>query len=133
MKEKFQRFMKDRYGIDQLYVGLLIFYFFLLFLSRWVYPAVMSSLMAIVIVVVIFRIFSKNLTQRRKENTKYLKIVNNLKRKLSGGQKRLKDMKTKRYRKCPSCGVTLRLERKKGEHHVKCPKCNTSTTFTIKR
>ena len=130
MKERFRRFMQGRYGLDQLYVGMLVLYFILLFFSRWFMPELMTGLMTVVIILAVFRMFSKNIAVRQRENAVYLRIVNRIKRTVKNMVQRLKDLPTKRYRKCPNCRTTLRLPRKRGTHKTTCPQCQTS--FKVK-
>ncbi len=63
-----------------------------------------------------FRIFSKNIVARRRENERFcgfFKLRRN----------KFRDRKTHIYRKCPKCKVVLRLPKAKGKHMVVCPKC----------
>lgn len=68
------------------------------------------------IVLIFFRIFSKNIAKRRRENEKFCGFF-----KLLGN--RFRDRKTHVYRKCPKCKVVLRLPKAKGKHTVVCPRC----------
>lgn len=132
VKEKFKQFMIGRYGLDQLYIGMLVLYFVLLFLSRWFMPALMTGAMTIVITLAVFRMFSKNISVRQRENAVYLSVINRVKQTVRQMFQRLNDLPSKRYRECPACGVTLRLPRKRGKHKTSCPKCGTSFEVTIK-
>ena len=70
-----------------------------------------------------FRVLSRKIEARRRENAVYMKIIGKFKGffKLTGNKWR--DRKTHVYRKCPKCKSVLRLPKKKGEHTVACPKC----------
>ena len=48
--------------------------------------------------------------------------------------RRIKDIKHKRYRRCPNCKAVLRLPKRKGTHYAKCPSCraNIKVNITIK-
>lgn len=65
---------------------------------------------------VFFRMFSKNLVKRRRENEKFCNFFKLRKNKF-------KDRKTHVYRKCKKCGAVLRLPKSKGKHFVVCPRC----------
>lgn len=132
VKKKFKHFMIGRYGLDQLYIGMLVLYFVLLFLSRWFMPALMTGAMTIVITLAVFRMFSKNISVRQRENAVYLSVINRVKQTVRQMVRRLNDLPSKRYRECPACGVTLRLPRKRGKHKTSCPKCGMSFEVTIK-
>ena len=64
----------------------------------------------------LYRIFSRNVVARRRENERFcgfFKLRRN----------KFRDRKTHVYRKCPSCKAVLRLPKSKGKHFVVCPKC----------
>lgn len=63
-----------------------------------------------------FRMFSRNIYKRRKENEKFCGFFKLCKNKW-------KDRKTHVYRKCPKCKAVLRLPKAKGKHTVVCPRC----------
>ena len=73
-------------------------------------------LSALLIFVIFYRIFSRNIQKRRQENEKFcgfFKLIRN----------RFRDRKTHVYRKCPKCKAVLRLPKAKGKHTVVCPRC----------
>ncbi len=118
-KDKLIRFMYGRYGgNDALNKALLWTYIVILVLgiiSGWQWLWYVGFL---AIVFNIYRMFSRNIAARQKENAAYLSI----KRKVLMPFKQLMDRKHA-YRTCPHCKATLRLPRKKGKHTVACPKC----------
>lgn len=130
MKERFMRFMAGRYGADQLSRFLNIMVLVLIVLST-VFAAcnlytlyVITWAAAIVLMfVVIWRMFSKNISKRYQANVKYLTLKNKVtgffRRKVS----RIKQSKTHRFFKCPKCGQVVRTPRGKGTIRITCPKC----------
>jgi uncharacterized C2H2 Zn-finger protein len=70
-----------------------------------------------------YRLFSRNISARQKENQKILNFLT-LKKRIHN------DRNTHIYKKCPHCGVTLRLPRRPGEHNVNCPRCKND--FKVK-
>lgn len=114
--------MAGRYGLDKLYYilfGVLAVFLFLgALVSPWFYVPAWA-----VLIWSIFRVFSKNITKRKRENDK---IVGFFLRQAH----RVRDRKTKRYRKCPHCRVVLKLPYQKGRHTVRCPQCGNQ--FEIK-
>lgn len=132
-KNAFYRFMYGRYGGDTLnkvllgvYVALVIL-FSVSSLVISFFPGIPASVDAILyavyltlsillIVVIFFRIFSRNIAKRRKENEKFCGFFRLL-------RNRFRDRKTHVYRKCPQCKVILRLPKAKGKHYVVCPRC----------
>ena len=117
--------MYGRYGTDTLskvmlwfYVGMVICFTIIalfndsIWLSLFYY--VSSSAM---MVWIFFRMFSRNIAARRRENDRFcgfFKLRRN----------KFRDRKTHVYRKCHACGAMLRLPKAKGKHFVVCPRCN---------
>lgn len=118
------RFMYGRYGADTLGNCMLIAYFvmivlqmfFALFIRQPIFHFVWQAVAYALGILSIFRMFSRKIEKRRRENQKFCDFF-----KLS--KNKFKDRKTHVYRKCPSCKATLRLPRAKGEHTVVCPRC----------
>ena len=71
-----------------------------------------------------FRIFSRNVAKRQKENTRFLYKKQKIHRMLESKKQEWKDRKTYRYFKCPKCGQRMRAPRKKGKIRVTCQKCS---------
>ena len=123
-KEKVVRFMDGRYGTDQLYYALIAACFVLIAANVFIRSAIIDILMWAVLILMIFRIFSRNVYKRRLENEKFMKIWKHIKGKGSLTIRRIKEIQTRRFRKCPHCKVNLRLSRRTGKHTVECPCCH---------
>lgn len=130
LRYKLAVFMQGRYGTDNLYRALMLLYALLLILQIFLDSKILSILLLLDFFWMFFRVFSKNHTARAKENRAYLKLISPFKSFFSLSFKRLRDIKTKRYRKCPHCKAITRLPIRKGTHSVRCPKC--SQTFKVK-
>lgn len=130
--EKLYAFMNGRYGIDQLYYGLMVLYFVLIIANSFIKSSVIGALTWVVLIVLIYRVYSRNIYKRRMENQKFLKFWNPIKAKFSLSFRKLREIKTHRYRTCDSCKTIIRLPRKKGTHTVKCPKCNNKFEVKIR-
>jgi hypothetical protein len=124
IKEKLARFMYGRYGMDELSYGLFGLYFVLLIVNAFTNIKLLGILIWTSLIVMMFRTLSRNIYKRRMENEKFMKIWKPFKSKGSLTIRRLKEIKTHRYRKCPHCKSVLRLPRKTGKHTVNCPRCN---------
>lgn len=126
-REKLARFFYGRYGIDELYYFLFILYFIiwfaLVFIGFWPLRLALYALQAACIVWMFFRVLSRNVYARRKENAVFLKVWNPVKNFFILQKNRIRDAKSYRYRKCPHCKAVLRLPKRKGEHPVVCPRC----------
>ena len=138
LKERLYRFMYGRYGGDdlsQFLVGVLIALcvidiFVEIFIETWFISLPLTLLRLGLAAWIFFRIFSKNICMRQKENFAFLRIKRKIKEFFQYLKNKWKYRKTHVYKKCPSCKSKLKLPRKKGIHNVKCPKC--SNNFSVK-
>lgn len=120
--------MYGRYGTDTLnkvylgvYIAVVLLYSIVsLFLTDPAASAILilSYLLTstALIVIIFFRMFSRNVVKRRRENEAFCGFFRLL-------RNRFRDRKTHVYRKCPQCRAVLRLPRAKGKHSVICPRC----------
>lgn len=129
-RERMARFFNGRYlsfGIDAFSVFLLCLYlvisvmgsFFSLGYVRWALKAVCVA----VIVYMAWRLLSKNITARRRENGAFLSAFKKTSAFFKLQKDRIRDIGKARYKKCPECKAVLRLPVKRGRHSVKCPRC----------
>ena len=127
IKSAMYRFMYGRYGGDKLN-NVLIFTYLGLFIVHSIVFAIVPEPPVVRIVYILltsalvflafFRMMSRNIYKRRKENEKFtgfFKLIRN----------RFKDRKTHVYRKCKHCRAVLRLPKARGKHTVVCPRCKT--------
>ena len=117
-----QRLLYGRYGWDQLNFCLtgvaLVLYLLDLFLDA----SPLYFLYLLCILVVLFRVLSRNYARRRAENAKFLTVAGPVIRwfKL---QRTIHRDKEHRYFKCPNCGQQLRVPKGKGKITVTCRSC----------
>ena len=121
--DRYIKFMKDRYGIDELYKFLLLICFVLLVINTFIGNNVIRLFEVLLIVIIFYRYMSKNIKLRKKENDKYLEIKDKIIKLFDYNKKKYKDRNTHMYKKCPKCKQKIRLPLKKGKHTVKCPNC----------
>ncbi len=124
LKQYIYRFMYGRNGADALAKGLLLAYFVLwavniAFGSLWAY-----ILMQAVLVYVVFRMFSRDLPRRQKENADFLAFLSHFRVDFAYQKRKWQDRKTACYRTCPHCKARIKLPNKKGKHTVECPRCH---------
>ncbi len=123
MSNSFRQFMYGRYGSDELNMALLAAALVLSVLNS-IFSAVFRGYAAMSVVTLcvsvviyalliygIFRIFSRNIYKRRRENRKFLNFWN-----------RLRD-REHRYFNCPQCKQTVRVPKNRGKINIRCPKC----------
>ena len=124
LKDKLYRFMYGRYGTDTLtkvttwfYLVFVICFTILFLFIDSVWLSLFYYLISTAIIVwMFFRMFSRNVAARRRENERFcgfFKLRRN----------KFRDRKTHVYRKCRACGAVLRLPKSKGKHYVVCPRC----------
>ncbi len=123
LRERFYVFMQGRYGIDQFYNFLLITYTIILVLNLFIGSIFLSLIDMALFVYMFFRVFSKNIYKRQKENRKYLELSKKPKSFFAMTKNRIRDRKTHVYKTCPACKSTLRLPKIKGKHTAVCPRC----------
>ena len=121
--DRYIKFMKDRYLIDELYKFLLLICFVLLVINTFVSNNIIRLFEVLLIVIIFYRYMSKNIKLRKKENDKYLEIKDKIIKLFDYNKKKYKDRNTHMYKKCPKCKQKIRLPLKKGKHTVKCPNC----------
>lgn len=71
---------------------------------------------------ILFRMLSRNVYARQKENQAFLRFFRKIGSFFKLQKQKLTD-KDHVYRKCPSCKSQLRLPKRKGTHTARCPRC----------
>lgn len=121
---RFRMFMMGRYGTDQLSVAILVAGMLLTFIgdaARW---SILTLLAYLVFGLGMYRVLSKNIPQRRRENDKFLGYWNPVYSSLKTKQVMFNDRKKYKYFKCPNCKQMMRAPRGKGKISVTCQKCS---------
>lgn len=121
--DRYIKFMKDRYGVDELYKFLLLICFVLIVINTFISNNIIRLFEVLLIVIIFYRYMSKNIKLRKKENDKYLEIKDKIIKLFDYNKKKYKDRNTHMYKKCPKCKKKIRLPLKKSKHTVKCPNC----------
>lgn len=129
--EKLTRMMMGRYGSDSLNKFIVIIAFILTLVNIFLNNFFLYLAAMLLLLLSAFRILSRRIDARRKENAVYVRISNRFAGffKLIGNKWR--DRKTHVYRKCPKCKAVLRLPKKIGKHTVACPKCKERFDISI--
>lgn len=122
MKEKFCRFMQGRYGIDQLNSFLMIVCVICFIVNMFIGSIVLTFIAYGTWLFVIFRMFSKNIYARNRENDKYLNFFSPLSRWLKLKLMSKQDPSNK-YFSCPKCKQMVRVPKGHGTVVVTCPNC----------
>lgn len=122
----FRRMFIGRNGPDHFSFGLTILAF-ILNLIPWGFMYIFSLA---VLVYAIFRMFSKNIEQRRKENYAFLRVVNKPKTWYYKSKVKRKQRKLYKVFKCPNCFQKLRVPKGKGKVQIRCSSCGHKFTKT---
>lgn len=128
LRNSFSRFMYGRNGADQLGLALIWAAIILDIVGALLKKlALLSGLISVITTVMVlfalYRVFSRNLEKRRRENTRFLeKIWWPIKRKFSSGRQQRMD-KEHKYFTCPGCKTVCRVPVGKGKIVITCPKC----------
>lgn len=107
LKEKFQRFMIGRYGADQLGRFLSIVIVILaavsFFIRSYWFGSLIRSVLIILLAILYFRIFSRNITRRSQENNAYIRLHFQVSERLKGWRFHLEERRRYKIFSCPGC------------------------------
>ena len=108
--------MTGRYGSDKLNMAILIVAIVLEILYAVFGLPVLAVLSMVLIMLAFFRMFSRNIAKRSKENHFFLELISEAKM-----------LRKYHIYKCPGCNQKIRVPRKGGVTvDVSCPKCGTT-------
>lgn len=138
-REKLAAFMYGRNGPDALYrllwvtslVLILISSVIRLFVSHTAGYIIYGAAI-VLLVLAMFRVFSKNLARRRRENEAYLRFKKRVGMFFARMRNKNKFRGTYIYVKCPECRNILRFKRVVGKHTATCPCCRHSFDLNIR-
>ena len=130
-KYKLMQFFYGRNGMDHLGYATMVLYLVLALVNSFVNTVFLTVPVFLIALIAFYRILSKDLTRRRKENEAFLRVYRPAKAAVQKQIRRVKDIKTHRYRTCPHCKVTLRLPIKRGKNTVVCPRCKQRVTVRV--
>lgn len=115
MRQKFgnwlQRVFGGRYGVDQLNLAILGLDLILCLVGVFTQNGWLNLLGYIPMILVLYRMLSKNTYRRYQENRRFLQLLD-----------RIKDRKN-RYFHCPKCKQMVRVPKGKGKISITCPRC----------
>lgn len=124
MMAALQRFMSGRYGgMDPLNMFLISLYLVLAVIQMFWRTPIIYILSIVPAVLFIFRMLSRNLAARQKENDQFLKLTAPVRRFFRRYYRRIRDGKSYKYFSCPNCRKELRVPRGRGSIQITCPRC----------
>ena len=129
---RLMQFMSGRYGPDELFFAVFAISAALSVVNIFLRSIILQLVVYALIVYAVFRVFSRNTEQRRKENSWFLGKVSVFKHRKELHDRKKAD-KCHVYKKCPACKAVLRLPRRVGVHKTVCPKCGKEFTVKVKK
>ncbi len=120
-----RRWMAGRYGADNLSLALLAVAVFLSVIFMFIPVPYLSLIPTLLVFYDLFRMMSRNIYARQKENEWFMRWSAPIRRWASGCFRRFRDRKIHRYFRCPSCHARLRVPKGRGKIAITCPKCKT--------
>lgn len=123
MKDKLRSFMIGRYGTDQLNKFLLIVTMVLIFLSMFTRQSAFWYGSLVLLVYSYYRMFSRNISRRYQENTKYLQMTSKIRGRFQLFKTHQGQRKIYRFYKCPNCKQKVRVPKGRGKISITCPNC----------
>jgi len=125
-REKIAQFMYGRRGTDEFSRFLLIVTLVFIVLS-WIFRGVLNSIFSLLTIVSLvycyFRILSRDIYKRQRENAWYLQKKTAVQKWFRSVKERWIQRKDYRFFRCPSCHALLRVPRGKGKIQLTCRKC----------
>lgn len=130
-RTKAASFLSGRYGFDKFNWFLFVLYVVLFFASvivgsftqNPIVNLVFLVVMTAVVVYMFFRLLSRSIYKRQRENERFLNIWSRIVQFFKLPFLRFRDRKTHKYVKCPSCKKYMRIKKGKGERYINCPLC----------
>ena len=136
LRYRFAVFMQGRYGTDQLsrFLSTIVI---VLLLLEWIsnhflaFPGILPFVRiagfvnAVLLFVIYFRTFSRNIPRRYAENQKYLALRDRISSFFGKSGHTASQRIEYHIYKCPTCRQKIRIPRGKGRIMVRCPKCST--------
>jgi len=123
LRTRITQWMTGRNGPDQLSLAMLILCLVLQVLGALTGSGLFMLLDTVLLCVILFRMFSKNLEKRRQENLKLMTAVFRLRTQFQQRKLRFQRRKEYKYFHCPKCHALIRMKRGEGDKEIHCPKC----------
>lgn len=122
-RQKVMRFMQGRYGTDQFSRFLISVSVILLILTLFCRSNIPYYIAVVILIYAYYRMFSRKVSSRYAENQKYLSVKYKVLGRFNNLKFRIKDSKTHKIYRCPSCSQKIRVPKGKGRISIRCPRC----------
>jgi uncharacterized paraquat-inducible protein A len=115
--------MIGRYGPDHLGTAMFVAALILSVVFSLIGFAFGSYISLALLGIAIFRMYSRNIPARRRENDRFLRYYAPVKAKIKKRVSAIRERKTHRFFTCPGCHNTLRVPKGRGKIQITCPRC----------
>ena len=122
MKEKFQRFMYGRYGMDSLGRFMLWTAVLLFVLSTFTDNRFFYLIAFVLMIFEYVRMLSRSISTRSSENRLYLSYVSRVKRYFEKQKYLMQLRKDYRIFSCPECKQKIKIPKGRKKVEIRCPK-----------
>ena len=119
------RFMSGRYGSDQLNLTMVIGALIVTTIGSLTGVYFLTLAADALLLLAIFRMFSKDRYRRAHENQVYLEKTQKVRRAATEWVNRVKNSRKYHYYTCPKCKQRLRVSRGVGNITITCKQCGT--------
>ena len=122
MRDKFNKFMQGRYGVDDLSrftMGVALVLIILAMFANIFSRTVGSTLDILGVAAIVYAYI------RYAENQKFLQMTSKFRFRFNKEKDLMKQRKTHHIYSCPGCGQKIRIPKGKGKIEIECPKCHT--------
>lgn len=123
MLYRLQAAMAGRNGIDHLAVIYILLAFIANFLTRIFGLFPLGLISTALMILAIWRMFSKKVEKRKAENVRFVHIWSDMKSGLKDWRVRRNQSKDYKFFTCPECKCRLRVARGKGKIQITCSRC----------
>ena len=121
LRYRFSKFMQGRYGVDSLSRFLSVVLLAVIILRMFIRIPLSGTITLVILVILYWRMFSRNIPKRYEENQKFLQIRDKFLGRFSDFGSNMSQMKDYHIYKCPRCNQKIRIPRGKGHIMVRCP------------
>lgn len=122
-QERLRKIFQGRNGPDGFGRFILLLSVLLSLIQIFYKSRVFYVLSWLLFIYVFFRMFSKNVWKRQKENQQFYQWFSPVIQKYTLWIQKIKNRRTYRYLKCPKCKQEIRVPKGKGKIRIHCPKC----------
>lgn len=124
-QRKLADWLRGRQGLDDLAVFAIDLAIILVLVNVFARTGWLGWVALALVAYSIFRIQSKNLGARSRENSAFLKLLGPARPWLQNPVAAWKEFRAYKHVRCTSCRQKVRVPRGKGKLRVTCPKCGT--------